>query len=462
MRQLFIIPAIIAPLLFTGQAVAQDNPAPAATYKAALQAIDKDLANELELLSQLRLKIASERPNLSTATEKIAAELREKRRQSQLAAQERDALVYSLGKLNSEVATWRDERNYIDNLLTDFRRGFEGQISTAAAHEIRSLLLASDKGGDDGLNAQVKLLKTAILRMAKSDQPRVFPGEALDSEGVAHAGTFVEIGPVAWFMENNGKLSGLINENDQLQPQVIAELATQADISALAEGKAASAAFDPSMGAARILDEVDSSPIEHIQKGGFWIYPILLLALIATLAALMKWLQLLRIKPIKTALIRKVLQQVQNNQPKEALAGLKKIRHPAGRVLRRAIKMGSSSADDVEEALYEEYLKVMPPLERGLPLIAIASATAPLLGLLGTVTGMIHTFSLINIFGTGDAKSLSSGIAEALVTTEFGLIVAIPALILHALLSRKVSGIRTATEMASIAYVNGLKAKATE
>ena len=216
------------------------------------------------------------------------------------------------------------------------------------------------------------------------------------------------------------------------------------------------------MGAARILDEVDSSPIEHIQKGGFWIYPILLLALIATLAALMKWLQLLRIKPIKTALIRKVLQQVQNNQSTEALAGLKKIQHPAGRVLRRAIKMGSSSADDVEEALYEEYLKVMPPLERGLPLIAIASATAPLLGLLGTVTGMIHTFSLINIFGTGDAKSLSSGIAEALVTTEFGLIVAIPALILHALLSRKVSGIRTATEMASIAYVNGLKAKATE
>ena len=176
----------------------------------------------------------------------------------------------------------------------------------------------------------------------------------------------------------------------------------------------------------------------------------------------MKWLQLLRIKPIKPGLIRKVLQQVQNNQSKEALARLEKIRHPAGAVLQRAIRMSSSSAEDVEEALYEEYLKAMPPLERGLPLIAIASATAPLLGLLGTVTGMIHTFSLINIFGTGDAKSLSSGIAEALVTTEFGLIVAIPALILHALLSRKVSGIRTATEMASIAYVNGLKAKATD
>ena len=70
---------------------------------------------------------------------------------------------------------------------------------------------------------------------------------------------------------------------------------------------------------------------------------------------------------------------------------------------------------------------------------------------------MIHTFKLINVFDTGDAKSLSSGISEALVTTEFGLVVAIPALIMHALLSRKISGILSATEMASIAYVNGLK-----
>ena len=378
MRQLFIIPAIIAPLLLSGQAAAQENADPAEGYQAALKEIEKDLDNQLKLLAQLRLKIASERPDLSTATEKIAAELREKRRQSQLASQERDALVHSLGKLGREVATWRDERNYIDNLLTDFRRGLEAQLSIAGAREIRAQLLAADKGGDEGLNAQVKLLETAILRMAKSGQPRVFPGEALDSEGVAHEGKFVESGPVSWFMDNNGKLAGLVNENDQLQPQVIAGIADPADISALVEGKAASPAFDPSLGTALILDEVDTSPIEHIRKGGFWIYPILILALIATLAALMKWLQLLGIKPIKTALIRKVLQQVQNNQSKEALARLKKIRHPAGTVLRRAIRMGSSSADDVEEALYEEYLKVMPPLERGLPLIAIASATAPL------------------------------------------------------------------------------------
>ena len=61
-------------------------------------------------------------------------------------------------------------------------------------------------------------------------------------------------------------------------------------------------------------------------------------------------------------------------------------------------KMENNSSEDVEEALYEEYLRAKPRLERGLSWIAIAAATAPLLGLLGTVTGMIHTFKLINIF----------------------------------------------------------------
>ena len=104
-----------------------------------------------------------------------------------------------------------------------------------------------------------------------------------------------------------------------------------------------------------------------------------------------------------------------------------------------------------------KFLEAQPRLQRGLPLIAIASATSPLLGLLGTVTGMIKTFNQITIFGTGDARSLSGGISEALITTAFGLIVAIPALILHALLSRKIQGIRSTMEMVSLAFINGLK-----
>ena len=216
--------------------------------------------------------------------------------------------------------------------------------------------------------------------------------------------------------------------------------------------------FDPTMGMAQALNKKDGSVLAHIKKGGFWIYPILIIALVATSAALFKWLQLLRIRAIRPSMLRKVIDEVSKGNLSEAKSRIERRSHPAYRALRRAIEMENKSPEDVEEALYEEYLRTQPRLERGLSWIAIAAATAPLLGLLGTVTGMIHTFKLINVFGTGDAKSLSSGISEALVTTEFGLVVAIPALIMHALLSRKISGILSAIEMASIAYVNGLKA----
>ena len=94
--------------------------------------------------------------------------------------------------------------------------------------------------------------------------------------------------------------------------------------------------------------------------------------------------------------------------------------------------------------------------------MAITAAAAPLLGLLGTVIGMIKTFQLITIFGTGDAKSLSSGISEALVTTALGLIVAIPTLILHGALSRMAKHKLGLLEQLSVAFVNGVTAIQTQ
>jgi len=91
--------------------------------------------------------------------------------------------------------------------------------------------------------------------------------------------------------------------------------------------------------------------------------------------------------------------------------------------------------------------------------IAVTAATAPLLGLLGTVSGMIRTFNLITLFGSGDPKPLAGGISEALVTTLFGLVVAIPALILHAFLSRRSQGIVQTTERLGLSFVNSLRSK---
>jgi biopolymer transport protein ExbB len=88
--------------------------------------------------------------------------------------------------------------------------------------------------------------------------------------------------------------------------------------------------------------------------------------------------------------------------------------------------------------LYAALLDQRNRLERWLGAIAMTAAVSPLLGLLGTVSGMITTFKAMTLFGAGDARAVSGGIAEALITTELGLVVAIPALLAHALMSRRV------------------------
>ena len=86
----------------------------------------------------------------------------------------------------------------------------------------------------------------------------------------------------------------------------------------------------------------------------------------------------------------------------------------------------------------------------------MSAATAPLLGLLGTVTGMINTFNMITVFGTGDPKMLAGGISEALITTKFGLIVAVPALLMHAFASRKAKGVLANMEETTVSFINGI------
>jgi biopolymer transport protein ExbB len=106
--------------------------------------------------------------------------------------------------------------------------------------------------------------------------------------------------------------------------------------------------------------------------------------------------------------------------------------------------------ETLELKLDEAILKNTPALERFLTMIKVLAVVAPLLGLLGTVTGMINTFQAITLFGTGDPKLMANGISQALVTTMEGLWVAIPLTFLHALVaSRSRSIINTLEEQAA-------------
>ena len=110
----------------------------------------------------------------------------------------------------------------------------------------------------------------------------------------------------------------------------------------------------------------------------------------------------------------------------------------------------------MEDGIQEQMLHELPALHRFLGTITVLGAIAPLLGLLGTVTGIIHTFTVIKTYGNSNPTFLAGGISEALITTATGLIIAIPILLMHSILSGKAATIVSDAEKYSASLLNTL------
>jgi len=117
------------------------------------------------------------------------------------------------------------------------------------------------------------------------------------------------------------------------------------------------------------------------------------------------------------------------------------VRNPLGRVLKVGEDNFKKDIDTLELKLAEAIMAERPSIERGISAVRIISVVAPLAGLLGTVTGMIVTFQMITLYGTGDPKLMAGGISQALVTTVLGLLVAIPTTLLHSFAASSAKGI---------------------
>ena len=122
------------------------------------------------------------------------------------------------------------------------------------------------------------------------------------------------------------------------------------------------------------------------------------------------------------------------------------VRNPLGRVLKVGEENFEKDIDTLELKLAEAIMSERPSIERGIGAVRIISVVAPLAGLLGTVTGMIVTFQMITLYGTGDPKLMAGGISQALVTTVLGLLVAIPTTLLHSFTASSAKGIISVLE----------------
>ncbi|MBN2505663.1 MAG: MotA/TolQ/ExbB proton channel family protein [Verrucomicrobia bacterium] len=164
-------------------------------------------------------------------------------------------------------------------------------------------------------------------------------------------------------------------------------------------------------------------------------YPIVLVAVAGIVLAVERFGYLLAIRP-PPGLVDRVLELLRRGASGEAAIEAGAASGPTARLLRAGIKAHGASQEQRETAMESALLTEAPHIERSLALIGTLAAVAPLLGLLGTVSGLIATFNTIATVGTANPRLLSGGISEAIITTQLGLMVGIPLLLMHAWLNR--------------------------
>ena len=191
-----------------------------------------------------------------------------------------------------------------------------------------------------------------------------------------------------------------------------------------------------------------------IQSGGIIAWVIVVLGAVATLLIVLRGMFLRTASSNTDRVTGDVIEKIKANNMDAALTACQSEKGATARVLAATIRNIDRDREHLDDIIAESILHENSFLDRFGSVILVIAADAPLLGLLGTVTGMISTFDVITEFGTGDPKLLSGGISEALVTTELGLIVAIPALLVGNLLSGWAERIKDHMEQAALRVSN--------
>lgn len=194
--------------------------------------------------------------------------------------------------------------------------------------------------------------------------------------------------------------------------------------------------------------------MDLVKSGGIIGYVILILGLVGLILLLLRVLFLSKSNSNVSQITNIVIKKFKDGKHSEALDAVKEFKGSTARVIKATLRNINREREHLEDIVMENILNESSSLDRFGNFVLVIAAVAPLLGLLGTVSGMIATFDIITEFGTGDPKLLAGGISEALVTTMLGLIVAIPLLLLGNLLAGWAQNIKDSMEQSALHIVN--------
>jgi biopolymer transport protein ExbB len=442
-------------LLGTSIASAQDHQGAA---RARLESSVKELA-------EVRANIAEQKIPLSSELRELENRVLALRRERERMQRNVDNQSVDLNSLTSQLKGYDDEAGYVGNLLNDYLNRVSASLSVGeVARYSPAILAALNRSEDTGLTTREKIelqltgVRRALERTTENVGGTRFAGEVVLPGGRVSRGTHALLGPVNYFADEAGN-AGIVTRGSSGTPALLVfDPKANPAIAAFIQNGRGPLPLDSTNGRALAIATANETLIEHFMKGGLWMWPILFFGVLAVVITLVKLVDILGVKVPTKETLEPVFALVKARKLPEALHQANTLSGPGGDMIRSGLQNYHLSKELQEEFLFETLLTVKPKLERGITFITLAASVAPLLGLLGTVTGMIETFKLLTLFGTGDAKSLSSGISQALITTEFGLVAAIPALILGAIVGRLVANRLGALEALMITFSNGLAA----
>jgi biopolymer transport protein ExbB len=424
MKRITII--IATTLLFFGVAQAQDD---AASMAELLRLIEQGQARDSAEAQQREQRFAQARNEQQNLLNQARAERTRQERNSerleQLFESQQSEIVSARAALDERLGALKELFGVLQTVSGDAQGRFNSSLTNIQYPDREKFLveLGSKMAGANSLASieEIERLWYELQREVTASGRIVrFPHEVTTADGEVITTDVVRVG-LFNIVFDGGYLqySGTTVNELQRQPEQ-GRYVDSAEEMANATSGPVTFGVDGTRGGILALLVESPTIMDRIHQGGIVGYCIIGLGILGLLLAIWRW-------AVLSAASRKVSAQLKSDTASTD--------NPLGRVLAAYEANKNADTETIELKLSEAALKEMPSLTTGLLFIKVISVVAPLMGLLGTVTGMIKTFQVITLFGAGDPKMMAGGISQALMTTVLGLVVAIPMVLIHTFVS---------------------------
>ena len=427
-------------------------PAQAQDWASAVDAIEGLVAQAKNDAAETKRIIASQRTEIDVEKSALQRSIDARQKEFDALKAKYEEYLALEEALKEELAVHAHQLKTIDGAIRtsakQARDYFHESLTTSTHPERNAILqtiLEPDKfPGQAGIE---NLLPLLLEEMRASGEIERRNGQFIGADGLDKRGELVRIGTFTQaFRLADGSMGFLRPSSDGsklIAVQGEPGWGLSSVMNGFFDGQGDVFPVDISNGAALTrLAQEQKSTMEWLSAGGLLVWPIILVAVVALGLVTERFITLSRIRGNSDRNMQRILDMVNKGEWDQCRSFCKEQeRFPTCRIIGHTLKYLGNTREIIENAFQEGLLKELPTLERFLPTLGVLAAVAPLLGLLGTVTGMINTFQIITLYGTGDPRMMSGGISEALVTTQLGLTVAVPIMILHHMLERRVDKI---------------------